>query len=175
MTLTDLQKVRLKIQDAPIAENLTRYGDGTANQFLLPHINPTTASAYVPLGGTAWSATAATVDATGILTFTNVISAQSAYNIRYIHTTFSDDEVQNFLDEGGSILGAALAAVETLMFDAVKRARWMASDGTSYDDTSSQAHLRQMYDAFQQQVTQEASNAGGFGSWALGQSDWSNQ
>lgn len=175
MPLTDLQKVRTKIADVPIAENLTRYGDGTAVQFVLPHLNPTTASAYVPLGGTAWSATAATFDPTGILTFTNVISANSAYNLRYIHTTFSDDEVQNFLDEGGSVIGAALAAVDALMFDAVKRSRWMASDGTSYDDTSSQSHLAKMHEIFEQQLTQEAGLSGAFGSWAINQGDWSNQ
>lgn len=172
MALTDLQKVRTKIQDVPIAENLTRYGDGTASVFLLPHANVIAAGAYVPVGGTAWSATGAAFDPSGQVIFATVISVNSAYNLRYQHTTFSDDEVQNFLDEGGTILGAALAAIEALMFDAVKRARWMASDGTSYDDTSAQSHLAKMHELFQDQLAQEASTAGGFGSWALNQGDW---
>jgi len=169
MTLTDIQKTRVKIQDPPIVENLTRYGDGTANVFIMPHINLTTASAYVPLNATAWSATACTFDNSGVATFTNIISANSAFNVRYVHTTFSEDEIQTFLDEGGSILGAALAACEALMFDSLKRSRWMASDGTSYDDTSSQAAVRQLHDVLLEQIKNEAMSGGGFGSWALNQ------
>jgi hypothetical protein len=172
MALTEQQKVRVKIQDAPIAENLTRYGDGTAVSFLLPHANVFNAGAYVPVGATAWSATGAAFDPSGVVVFSNVISANSAYNVRYQHTTFSDDEIQNFLDAGGSVVGAALEATEALMFDAVKRARWMASDGTSYDDTSAQNHLREMHAILSTQVEAESSSAGGFGSWSLNQGDW---
>jgi hypothetical protein len=101
-----------------------------------------------------------------------VISANSAYNVRYIHTTFSDDEITNFLDVGGTILGAALEAVEALMFDAIKRARWMASDGTQYDDTSAQSHLARMHELLSTQIEAESTSAGGFGSWAINQGDW---
>ena len=173
MTLTDIQKVRAKIADPPTVQDFTRYGDGTAVLFMMPHLNLTTASAYVPLGGTAWSATGATFSMSGELTFSDVISANSAYRVHYTQTTFSDDEIQNFLDEGGTILGAALAACESLMFDSLKRSRWMASDGTSYDDTSAQAAVAKLHDVLEAQITQEASTAGGFGSWAFNQSDWS--
>lgn len=172
MPLTDMQKVRVKIQDPPIIEDLTRYGDGTAQYFVLPHNNITTASAYVPIGGTAWSATGCTFDASGVLTFSGVISANSAYKVRYVHTTFSEDEVSGFLVDGGSINGAAKEAVTTLMFDSLKRARWMASDGTSYDDTSAQAMLKTMYDTFVAEMTEESISSGGFGSWAINQGDW---
>lgn len=172
MALTDIQKVRLKIQDAPVAENLTLYGDGTAVVFKMDHLNLSEAAAYVPLGGTAWSATAVTVDTSGLFTFANVISANSAFNVRYQHTTFSDDEVQQFLDAGGTVLGASVEAVEALLFDAVKRARWMAADGTQYDDTSAQSHLAKMHDLLSKQVEAEAATNGGFGSWALNQGDW---
>ena len=173
MALTDLQKVRVKIADKPIAENLTRYGDGTAQVIQLAHENVTTASAYVPLNGTAWSATGCTFDASGTLSFSGVISANSAYYVHYIHTVFSDDEISGFLiDGGGSIIGAAAEAVEALMFDSLKRARWMASDGTSYDDTSAQSMLSRMYDAFQKQIEAESTSAGSFGSWSINQGDW---
>jgi len=172
MALSTLQKVRLKIQDAPVRENLTLYGDGTANVFHMAHQNIYNAVAYVPLGATAWSATACAIESSGMFTFANVISAQSAFNVRYEHTTFSDDEIQQFHDDGGSIVGAALEAVEALIFDAVKRARWMASDGTSYDDTSAQSHLMKMHETFSKQVEAESISAGSFGSWSLNQGDW---
>lgn len=173
MAFTNVQKVRIKIADPPVLEDFTRYGDGTAQYFVLPHVNLTTASAYVPVGagGTAWSATGCSFDASGTLSFSAVVSANSAYKVRYVHTNFSDDEVQNFLDEGGSIVGASLAAIESLMFDAVKRARWMASDGTSYDDTSAQSHLRAMHDVLSTQLENEVLSGGGFGSWSTGQED----
>jgi len=173
MAFTDIQKVRIKIADPPIIEDLTRYGDGTAQYFVLPHVNLTTASAFVPVGvgGTAWSATGCTFDASGQLSFSGVVSANSAYKARYIHTNFSDSEVQNFLDNGGSILGASLEALQSLMFDAAKRARWMASDGTQYDDTAAQSHLRSMYDLISSQLENEVLSGGGFGSWAVNQAD----
>lgn len=173
MTLTDLQKMRVKIADLPVSENITLYGDGLAQVFQMAHQNTTTASAYVPVGGTAWSATACTFNTSGVVSFSGTISANSAFNVRYIHTTFSDDEAQNFLDEGGSVVGGALAAVESLMFDSLKRARWMAADGSQYDDTSAQSMLAKMHEILSAQVVAESSESGGFGSWALNQGDWS--
>jgi len=172
MALTDLQKIRTKIQDVPIAVNATLYGDGTANTFLLQHQNVFNAGAYVPgAGATSWSATGAAFDPSGVVIFAGVISANSAFNVRYQHTTYSDDEIQNFLDAGGTILGASLEAIESLMFDAIKRARWMASDGTQYDDTSAQSHLAKMHEILSAQVEAESATAGGFGSWSLNQAD----
>lgn len=173
MAFTEIQKVRIKIADPPILEDLTRYGDGTAQYFVLPHVNLTTASAFVPVGvgGTAWSATGCTFDASGQLSFSGVVSANSAYKVRYVHTNFSDDEIQAFLDEGGSILGASLEAIQSLMFDATKRARWMSSDGTQYDDTGAQAHLRSMFDLISGQLETEALSGGGFASWSINQAD----
>jgi hypothetical protein len=172
MALTDLQKVRLKISDPPIAENLTLYGDGITTVFKMAHVNLANAQAFVPVGGTSWSATGAAVDPSGMFIFSNVISANSAFNVRYQHTNFSDDEIQEFLNEGGSVIGAALAAVQSLMFDGLKRARWMAADGSQYDDTSAQSALAKMHDTFEKQVEQEAITGGGFGSWSLNQGEW---
>lgn len=173
MALTNIQKVRTKIADVPIAENITLYGDGMATWFTMAHINISNGAVYVP-SGAAWSATGAAVDTSGTFILNSVISANSAVNFRYQHTNFSDEEIQYFLDEGVSILGAAGQALESLMFDAVKRARWMAADGSQYDDTSAQSHLRTMYDQIQKQIANEAITGGGFGSWAENQADWSS-
>lgn len=174
MALTTLQQTRVKISDPPRIEDRTLYGDGTAQVYQMPHVNTTTASAYVPVGagGTAWSATGCTFDVSGSLSFSGVISANSAFRVRYVQTTFSDDEVQNFLDNGGSVVGAAVEAVESLMFDSLKRARWMASDGTQYDDTSAQSQLAKMHELLNKQLEAESSVAGGYGSWSLNQGDW---
>lgn len=172
MTLTTAQQVRLKIQDAPIIADETYYGNGTAVTFVLPHRNITSATAYVPAGGTAWSATGATFSPSGYVTFSGVISANSAFRVNYVHTTFSDDEINHFITAGGTVNGAALQAVEALMFDSLRRARWMAPDGTQYDDTQAQAMLSRMWEQLQRAAGDEAIAGGSMESWALEQENY---
>lgn len=172
MSLTTAQRTRLKIADAPRIVDITRYGDGTANTFATEHVNLTSGSAFVPAGATAWSATAVTFNASGFYAFSGVISANSAYRVTYVHSVFSDAEIDQFLEDGGSVIGAAVEAVGSLMFDSLRCSRWMASDGSSYDNTSSQAHARAMYDKLVEELEREGSTAGGFQSWALGQDGW---
>lgn len=167
--LTSSQKTRLKIADAPRIADLTRYGDGTATVFQTEHVNLISGSAFVPLGGTAWSATGVTFNASGFYSFSNVISALSAYRVTYVHSIFSDAEIDEFISAGGTVIGAAIEAVGSLMFDSLRCARWMASDGSSYDNTSSQAHARSLYDKLLEELEREAVTAGGFQSWALNQ------
>lgn len=172
-TLSDNQRVRLTIQDPPIRADVTLIGDGTAASFLAPHTNLTSASAFVPgAGNSAWSATGFSYSLNGEYSFSGVISALSAYRLTYTHTTFSDDEVDQFLADGGSVNGAALEAVKSLMFDAVKRARWMSSAGELYDDTNAQTHLREMYKQFSQELEKDAAAQGGIISWSVNQGSY---
>jgi hypothetical protein len=170
MVLTSAQQVRLGIQDAPTLANDVYYGDGMATGFMLPHRNITTASAFVSANG-GWSATGATFNASGVVAFDTPISANSAFLVTYTYSVFSDDEIDHFLDAGGnSINGARLEAVKTLMFDAIKRARWGAPDGTTFDDTQAQGHLRDMYNKFSNELTQDAIGGGATYSWGANQS-----
>lgn len=172
-SLTSGQRVRLTIQDPPIRADYTLIGDGTAASFLAPHTNLTSASAFVPgAGNSAWSATGFSYSLNGEYSFSGVISANSAYRLTYTHTTFSDDEVDQFLADGGSVNGAALEAVKALIFDAVKRSRWMSSDGQSYDDTNAQTHLREMYEKFSRELEKDATIAGGMASWSVNQGSY---
>ncbi len=172
MTLTDAQAVRLKIQDIPAVADSTFVGDGTAVQFALPQRNLSSASAFVPIGGTAWSATGATFNASGFVEFSGVISASSAWRARYTYSVFSDAEVQHFLDTGGSVNGAALEAVQTLMFDGLKRASWSAPDGTSYNDTAAIGLLRSLYDTLKAEQHEAAISGGANESWSLLQEEY---
>lgn len=171
MALTTAQQVRLRIQDQPLLYNATLYGDGTANTFYFPQRNITGATAYVPLGGTAWSATGATWNASGYVQFGAAISAASAFRVTFQYSTFSDDEVDHFITAGGGVLGASIEAVQTLMFDSLKRAAWKAPDGTEYDDTAAMRQLNDMYDRLKDEETEQADYSAGFQSWAAGQGD----
>jgi hypothetical protein len=176
MTLTTAQAVRLRIQDAPAFADLIFYGDGHRSGFDLlqgaaAYRNITSGSAYVLAGG-IWSATASTFGGSGVVVFSGVISANSAFRTRFVYSTFSDAEIGHFTAVGGSVAGAALEAVNALRFDALKRARWAAPDGSTYDDTAAIAALKQLYDDLVVELNQAGVAEGGFASWAEGQNDW---
>jgi hypothetical protein len=171
MTLTPAQRVRLKISDPPTLGGGAGVGDGTAVTFALPNRNLSSGSAFIAVGG-AWSGTGATFDPTGLVTFATAISANSAFRCTYVYSTFSEDEIDDFLAVGGSVIGASLEVCESLMFDAAKRASWSAPDGSSYDDTSAQAHLRELHGILLAQQSDEAAAGGSVGSWSLTQGDY---
>lgn len=167
MTLTSAQQVRLKIQDIPRVAMDTYAGDGTASAFTLPHVNITTGLAYVTVSG-AWSATGATF-VSGVVAFADPVPAASGFMTHYTHSVFSDDEVSHFLGAGGSVNGAAIEAVQTLMFDGLKRQKWVATDGTEVDDTGALRMLTELYKALKQEQQDNAILGGGFNSWAENQ------
>jgi hypothetical protein len=171
MVLTTAQQVRLKIQDIPTLVDATYVGDGSASAFLLPHRNITSGSAFV-MGAGTWTSTGATFNASGMVSFSGTISANTAFRTTYVQSVFSDDEIGHFTAVGGSVNGAALEAVHSLMFDSLKRARWMAPDGSQYDDTMAIQQLRDLYSALKTELVGEAIAAGSIQSWSLSQGDY---
>lgn len=169
MALTTAQQVRLKIQDAPTLADDTYYGDGMASSFQLPHRNITSASALVLDAQGQWSATGSTFSVSGVVTFADVISANTGFRTIYTHTVFSDDEIGYFTAVGGNVNGAAVEAIEALMFDSLKRARWIAPDGSQYDDTAAQRQLQAMWDRLHANAEDEALTGGSVTSWAMNQ------
>ena len=174
MTLTSAQSVRLFIQDQPTVFDQTLVFDGTATIFNLPYRNIISATAFVTAsGGAGWTATGCTFDASGFVAFSAVGSANSAYRVRGVQSNFSEDEITQFITNGGSIVGAELEAIQALMFDSLKRARWATPDGTTYDDTAAMRQLIDMYDRLAEQQAAASVSEGGYVSWAQGQGDWS--
>lgn len=170
MSLTTAQWVRLRIQDQPKIADDTYYGDGLADTFQLPHSNLTSATAFVPLA-TAWSATACTFNASGYVQFSGTISANSGFRTRYVHSVFSDEEISHFTAVGGDIVGASLEAVQTLMFDGLKRSKWVAPDSSEYDDTAAMKLLNDLYKTLKEEQLQAAVADGAISSWAETQDD----
>lgn len=176
MALATADQVRLRIADAWRYAQEVRAGDGTASAFKLaqgaPHSNISAASALVATTA-GWSASGATFNtAFGLVTFSGVISANSAWLAEYRWAVFSDEEVGNFITAGGStVLGASLEACLALMFDGLKRARWSSPDGASYDDTAALKHLNDLYDRLKAESDiDEFSASGGIESWGEQQS-----
>lgn len=166
--LTTAQQVRLRIQDRSRRAEEVRYGDGFESAFKLnqgaPYSTLISASAFIRTP-TAWSATGAAFDLDqGLVTFSGVITASTAFKALYQWSVFSDDEIGHFTAVGGSIGGAALEAVRTLMFDSLKRAKWAAPDGTEYDDTAAMKQLLEMEDRLKEEMRE--SPEGGIVSWS---------
>lgn len=176
MTLTTAEQVRLRIQDIPQRRDLVMYGDGLRSAYAVTNgnaqvTNLVSATAFIA-GANAWTSTGATFDATGFVTFSGVISANTAFRVVGVESIFSDAEIGHFTAVGGSVNGAALEAVKTLRFDALKRAKWAAPDGASYDDTAAIAALQKLYDDLRTELAEGDIDGTDFVSWALEQ-DWS--
>lgn len=181
MALTTAQQVRLRIADPWRYAQEVRAGDGTASAFKLaqgaPHSNISAASAHIATTA-GWSATGASFNTgQGLIVFSGVVSANSAWMAEYQWAVYSDEEVGNFLTASDStVLGASLEAVRSLMFDGLKRARWMAPDGTQYDDTAALKHLNDLYDRLkEEQDVDTYGAAGGIESWGEQQAYWSEE
>jgi len=178
MPLTTAQQVRLRIADQPLRADETFIANGTASAFALSHPNIQSGTAFVMVsaaGGTpltGWSATGSEFDITGFVTFSGVPSANSALRAVYVHSCFSDAEIDHFTAVGGSVLGASFEAVKSLMFDSLRRARWVAADGSQFDDTMAMQQLRNMYSALKEEMTEGAVAQGGFQNWSLEQENF---
>lgn len=165
MTLTLIEQVRLRINDQAKAAYSYDYGDGQKVRFELPYRNVLSGTAYVSLGGTAWSATGATFNTTGFVTFTSPIPANSGVAFDYTYSVFGDSEIGQFTAVGGSVPGAALEAIRTLRFDGLRRARWASPDGASYDDTTVIGELGRLESALLFEIESNAIAGGAITSW----------
>lgn len=177
MALTLTQQVRLRIQDRLRLDEEIQLGNGTASGFKLKQGSPfstvTAATAYV-VTTAGWSATGSTIDLDlGRVTLSGIVSANSAVRFEYQWSVFSTDEVGQFTAVGGSVAGAALEAVKTLMFDSLKRARWSSPDGSSYDDTAANSQLKTMYDMLFDEIREGGIDSGGIESWSEEQGNYS--
>jgi hypothetical protein len=175
MALTTAQQVRLRIQAPWQRGEEIQYGDGIASGFKLAQGQPysTIISATASIVNTGWSATGCTIDeSNGYVTFSGVISANSAVRFDYLWSVFSDDEIEYFTAVGGNVPGAALEAVRALMFDGLKRANWQTPDGTRYDDTRAIDLLKALEERLQAEVERADGPAGGFESWSIEQGNY---
>ncbi len=177
--LATADQVRTRISDRWRWAEEVRLSDGTASAHKLaqgaPFSNLSAVSAYLATNN-GWSATAAVVDTgLGLVTLAGVVSAQTALRFDYRWAVFSDEEVGTFTAIGGSVAGAALQAVRALLFDAARRSKWAAPDGTEYDDTAAQKHLLTLEERLVDEVDREQGSQGGIESWSEQQAYWSTE
>ena len=177
MALNTAEILRFRMADRPRQLMETRYGDGTATAFPIsgyPLVSGSTAlggftpSAFVPIGagGTAWSATGATWNyPLGTISFSSILSAQSAFMLSYTYAVFSDQEIDYVTANFAGIGAMQLTLIDNLMGDAYKRERWGSQAGSFYDSTETMKNLMLMRSAIRTEMTVEAGPQGAFVSW----------
>ena len=168
MTLSSAQAVRSRIQDVVRLEEKVMLGNGTGAMFWLERENVLSGTAYVAVPA-GWSATGSTFNSSGYVSFAGPISAYSAVRFIYTYSIFSDEEIDHWLTQGGSIPGAAREAARTLMFDSMKRARWVASDGSEYDDSKGMNLIKEILDKLDEEIAAGNVIDGGIVEWAMNQ------
>jgi hypothetical protein len=179
MALTTAELLRRHIADRPRLAVELYYGDGTASSFGIsgsPIVTGCTAlgafqpSAMVPVGN-SWSATGATFDYNlGTVTFSGVISANSAFQVVYTYGTFSDQEIDQVTATYGILQEMQLDLIDTLMADSYKRARWASQRGAYFDDSLTMNNLMLMRSAVFASKTTEQGPLGGIVGWSNTQS-----
>lgn len=183
--LNSADALRFFMADRPRLLMETKYGDGTASAFQIsgvPLVTGGTAlggfapSAFVPIGvggGTAWSATGATFNIPlGTVSFNNAISANSAYQVKYTYSTFSDQEIDFVTGLFTDMYAARLALIDNLMADSYKRASWGVQRGAFYDDSKTMQNLMLMREAIYKEMTVETGPQGDILSWDANQQNF---
>lgn len=175
------QQLRFRINDRARRQEYDFVGDGTASVFQLNALPggivtgqgaAAGPSAYVSLGGTAWSATGCSWDyPNATVAFSGVISANTAIHTLFYHGTFGIDEIDFITANYGAGTEGVIAAVEVLMADASKRASW-AGGGVSYNEAQTFNNLKAMRDTLWKKLADESGPQGGFESWASNQEDY---
>jgi hypothetical protein len=161
-------QVRLRIQDRwrYAVDDITGSWADTAYKLAqgAPFSTITGATAY-RRNAMGYSVTGATFDlVNGVVSFAEPVGVGGVCRASYQWAVFGDDAIGQFISDGGSMAGASQEAIRVLMFDAAKRARWAAPDGSQYDDTAALRHLQTMYDVFQNE--QSEIGEGDITSWA---------
>ena len=174
MPLTSADYVRQRVQDSARRANYTLYGDGTAQTFDLQHENIQSATAFVGIGSppTAWSATGGAFNAGGFVDFSGVVSANSAFNVRYVFNVWSDEVISAYIANNGGVLGASLQCAYDLLYDNVKRSRWMAANGSQFDNLQAGNYVKDIISAIKEEMQEESVFGGSMASWAETQGDY---
>lgn len=112
MALTDLQRVRLRIADQSSIVREIAEGDAVAKFFKLDHENVATSPAIAVWINDVLQSDPAnyTTDvANGIVTFVSAPAVNDDIVFQYYWTLFTDEEVQDFLDQNGGSVNIASA------------------------------------------------------------------
>lgn len=171
MALSSALQLRARLSDRHRRTAQYVYGDGTATAFFLSGfpIPSGAGSATVRLvlaggvlsatGGTAWHF------GDGILAFGTALSANSGALTEYVHSIFSDEEIDTITAlQAGDLNAQTLEGLRWLWADYAKRVKWDMAQGPSVDPTEAAKRLEKMIQYYEDLADRHAE--GGLESWA---------
>ncbi|RKY30309.1 MAG: hypothetical protein DRP74_07280 [Candidatus Omnitrophota bacterium] len=126
--MTDIERIRLKINDHLKPEIDKDEGDGETRIFKLTHHHIQDYTVKVnnveQIENTDY-----VIDTTnGVITFTTAPADGYSVITQYKYAGFTDTEIQNILDEQGSITNAVIECIKILMFDASRQFDYRIAD-----------------------------------------------
>lgn len=149
MALTDLQRLRLKIADRAKAVIDEALGEGTGSktvyQCRLSPIVETTDRIYVD-GVLQTRDVDYTIDESlGLVTFVAAPASGAEITADYQWVTFTDEELQDMLDQAGSLVLAAMEAIRCLLADSERFLKYTFGQ-ESVDRSTARAALQDLLD-----------------------------
>ena len=135
MPLTDRERVRRDIQDKPAEVTEQFVGDGAQLVYVLSRPNPSDVVVT-----TATGMLTATVSGARL---TLSATTDEIFDVFYTSAVFSDDDIDDWLANEGSVDGAILRGIRAQIMGDYSMFR--APDGTSVDNRLRQQQLVQMY------------------------------
>ncbi len=146
MALSDLERLRLQIQDRKRVALRERLGDGDgAARHFLTQLHPLVSGSETVLVDNVQKVNGIdySLDCDlGLLTFTTAPASGKSVCATYQWSTFSDTELEDLLDQRGSVRRAAIAALEMLLADAERFLKYTFGQ-ESVDRTATREALTQ--------------------------------
>ena len=174
MPLTNLERLRLNINDNYREFQDSQAGDGSSIHFRLSSYPISANSQQVYLAGTLQTETTHYTldDDTGKLTFLTAPGDGLTIFARGEASAFSDTELNDIITQNDdSVLQATLHCLRLLMSNNALRERWRAGDLES-DPRSILENLAELYRFWLEQRAYGAIGEGGVEEWAVSQAEY---
>lgn len=155
MSLTQVDYLRKRLGDDYRFDVTDFATDGVLRVFQLPHTHIREDDFELSIDGTPTSSGFSVQYETGTIVFDVAPVDDKEISVEYYYSAFSDEELQQFIDEEGSISLAGVIAVEILMADAARRHDYKLADG-DYKESQVFKQLKDLRTMFKNHATEEA-------------------
>lgn len=158
MPLTQVDYLRKRLGDDYRFDVTDFTADGVQRVFQLPHTHVREDDFELSIDGTPTTTGYSVQYETGTIVFDVEPANEKEISVEYYYSAFSDEELQQFIDEEGSVSLAGVIAVEILMADAARRHDYKLADG-DYKESQVFKQLKDLRATFKAHAKEEADEA----------------